>query len=346
MNDKAPKIAFLVFLFILIVAFSAMLKPFLFPLLFAALVAVISDPVYQLFYRLFKRRYIASAIATLIVSVGFLLPLGIVAAVIIANFGDAVNFIMQELQSGRTSAMFDRLNLWIIDHRYMVANIVPEDLSIKDGAISVIKSVGTVVYQYSPKVISATANILGGFLLTIVFIFIFFAEGGTIYRTLFGLLPLEDAHKQVIASEIRGVVSAVFLGQIATSVAQGVLIGFGFWLVGINNPVLWGLVAMGVTLIPVIGGPLMYLPAVAALVVNGNVGKGILLFAYGVGIVSTVDNIIKPLVMRGKVNVHPVMLALSLIGGGLWLGPAGIIVGPLVVVLLLAMLKIYAREFR
>jgi len=64
-----------------------------------------------------------------------------------------------------------------------------------------------------------------------------------------------------------------------------------------------------------------------------------------VAIVSTIDNIIKPLALRGKVNAHPILLALGLIGGGLWLGMTGIIVGPVVVVLMLAMIQIYRKEF-
>ena len=66
---------------------------------------------------------------------------------------------------------------------------------------------------------------------------------------------------------------------------------------------------------------------------------------WGVAIVSMADNVIKPIVMRGKVNVHPVLLALAIIGGSMWLGAIGFIVGPVVVALMLAMLRIYRREF-
>jgi len=133
--------------------------------------------------------------------------------------------------------------------------------------------------------------------------------------------------------------------MVLTACAQGLLIGIGYWIAGISNPAVWGALAIGVTLIPVIGGPVMYVPPAAALIIGGHFYSGLFLLLFGVGIVSTVDNVIKPLAMRGKVNVHPVLLALALVGGTFWLGTAGIIVGPVVVALMLAMIRIYRKEF-
>lgn len=345
MNTKAPKIAFLLLLLILMAAFGAIIRPFLLPILFSVLIAVICEPIYQLFLKVFKWRYLASFIATVVVAICILIPLGIIAAVIVINASDAVGYVTSQLEVGQISVAIDNVNAWLTGRLSRYADFLPADFNIRATLLGILTSAGKVIYQYSPKVISATANVAGGFLLMIVFLFVFFADGGRMYRTVFGLLPLAEEHKQVLAREVRLVMTAVFLGAIATSVAQGILIGIGFWIAGISNPLVWGLVAVGVTLLPVVGGPLMYVPASIALIVGGKLGVGIFLLLYGIGIVSMVDNIVKPLVMRGKVNIHPLLLALSLIGGGLWLGPSGIIIGPLVIVLMMAMLRIYGREF-
>ena len=346
MNPRSPKIAFLVLLAALMAAFCAMVRPFLLPALFAMLIAVICDPIYRFFFRLIGRwRYLASFIATVIVTVCVLAPLAIVVGVVIVNISGAIDFITSQLQGGQAASNLDAINAWLNAKRDSYAAFLPADINFREAMLSFLTSFGKAVYQYSPKVISATANVASGFMLMIVFIFVFFADGGRFYHAVFGLLPLADEHKSIIASEIRSVISATFLGQMATSLAQGLLIGIGFWIAGISNPLLWGIVAVGVTLVPVIGGPLMYVPAAAALFMGGETTRGLFLFLYGVGIVSMVDNIIKPLILRGKVDIHPLLLALSLIGGGLWLGASGIIIGPLVVVLMLAMLKIYQKEF-
>jgi predicted PurR-regulated permease PerM len=89
----------------------------------------------------------------------------------------------------------------------------------------------------------------------------------------------------------------------------------------------------------------MYLPASVALIIGGSMGSGIFLLIWGLTLVSMADNVIKPVVMRGKVNVHPVLLALAIIGGSIWLGAVGFIVGPVIVAMMLAMIRIYRREF-
>lgn len=345
MPEKAPRIAFLSLLVLLMAGFITMIRPFLIPALFALIIAVICNPLYNLFLRLFKWRYLASAFVTLTVCICILAPLAVGVMVIIKNANYAVGLVLGQLESGQIASAVDNANNWLIGVAGRYGNILPPDFNLRTELVGVLGSVGKIVYKYSPQVISATANIAVGIFLVVLFLFVFFADGEKAYRAVLGLLPLEEGHKQVLANEVRLVISATFLGQIATSCAQGLLIGIGFWIAGIENPAFWGLVAVGVTLVPVVGGPLMYVPAGIALLAGGNMGKGIFILAFGVGIVSMIDNLIKPLVMRGKVNIHPILLALSLVGGGLWLGASGIIIGPLVIVLMLACLRIYQREF-
>ena len=113
-------------------------------------------------------------------------------------------------------------------------------------------------------------------------------------EALMSLLPLDPNHKQVLAKEVASVITGTFAGMVATALAQGILIGIGYWIAGIDNPLVWGVVAIGVTLIPVIGGPVMYIPPAIALIIGGSMGKGIFLLIWGVAIVSMADNVIKP----------------------------------------------------
>ncbi len=346
MQNKSSKTAFLVLLALLIIAFGAIIKPFLLPAIFAVLVVVICKPVYGLCMGLCRdKRYLASLVATLFVTLCIFIPLGLVVAIIINNAGDVINYVTQQLAGGQVAHSLDVLNEWITGKMNQFLGFVPAEFNLRHTIVGLLQSASGMIYQYSPKVFAVTAGLLGGFILLVILVLVLFAEGEMIYQNIISIVPLEAGHKKILASEVRGVITGTFLGQMATSVAQGILIGIGFWIAGINDPWIWALVAIGVTMIPVIGGPLMYLPAAFALMVNGSWGRGLFLLIYGVGIVSMIDNLIKPLVMRGRVNIHPILLALGLIGGGIWMGPAGIIVGPLVVALLMAMLRIYQREF-
>lgn len=346
MKEKGSKRAFLALLFILMIAFIAIIRPFLLPLLFATLIVVICNPVYQRILKFFKgKRYPSALVATILVLLCVIIPLGTAVAVIISNASTVAGHATSQLEGGQIAETIDRANTWLTATAHQYENYLPGDFNLRTALVELFKSLGKKAYQYSPRVVAATASATVGVLLLVIFVFMLFVEGGRIYNAMISLIPLEDSHKRILACEIQSVIAGTFLGMIGTSLAQGILIGIGFWIAGISNPFVWGLVAVGITLVPVMGGPLMYVPASVLLLLSGKTGSGIFLLAYGMAVVSTVDNVVKSLVMHGKVKTNPLLLALALIGGGMWLGPAGVIIGPLVVALMIACLKIYEREF-
>ena len=331
---------------LLMAAFGVIIQPFLVSALVALIITVICWPINRLCMKLCKgRRYGAAALATLLVSICVLGPLSTIITVAAFNAVDAIKSVISHLQVGSIAEALDHGNIWMQTKMAALPQFIPADFNIRAKLLELLSSLGSVVYVYSPKVFTATAGFFAGFLLVVLFLYVFFAEGEQLNEALMSLLPLEPEHKQVLTNEVAGVITGTFSGMVATALAQGILIGIGYWIAGIDKPLVWGVVATGVTLIPVIGGPVMYIPPAIALIIGGSMGKGIFLLIWGLGIVSMVDNIIKPIVMRGKVNVHPVLLALAIIGGSMWLGAIGFIVGPVVVALMLAMLRIYRREF-
>ncbi len=345
-TKKLSRTPFLVSLLVLILCFFALIRPFLLPALFAMLVVVIFNPAYCRLENICGgRRYPAAFIATLLVLLCVIVPMGAVIGFVISNIVILFNYVASQLEMGQLAQELDLINQWINQRSAEYAAYLPQGLDLRSTLIETLKSAGKILYQYSPKVVSATASVVTGLLLMIVFIFVLFAEGKNIFRSVMSLLPLEEEHKIILSHEVRGVISGTFLGMLATSVSQAILIGIGFWIAGISQPLVWGVVALGVTLVPVIGGPLMYVPAAVSLFFGDRTGPAVFVLLWGIFVVSTIDNFIKPLILRGKVKVNPVLLALGIVGGGLWLGPSGVVVGPVVVVLMMAMLKIYQREF-
>lgn len=341
--------AFLVLLFIFFVIFLFIIKSFLLPGVFSILIAIIADPIYRFFLKTVRNhRYIAAFLATTIVSLCVVIPFTVILLVIASNITEVIKNIIEQLESGQLAHAIDNANLWLRERLSFISSILPveyDTLNIREMLLNALKIVGKDVYGFSSGFVKMTVSIAAGLILTVILIFTFFAEGSAILKYLLSLIPLSEEHKNLLTRETRQVISGTFLGMIATAFAQGFLSGVAYWLVGFSNPALWALVGVVVTLIPVIGGPTMYVPASIGLFLTGSYGKAVFLFLFGVGIISTVDNIIKPLIMRGKVDVHPVLLGLCLIGGGLWAGLVGIIIGPLVAALMLAMLRAYKREF-
>ena len=346
MNTWAPRIAFLVLLVFLMIGFGVIIRPFLLPALAALIIAVICSPVNRVFLRLLRgRKRLAALAATCVVTLCILGPLSTLISIAAVNSVDAVKSVIRNLQVGQIAQAIDRINAWAQEAAAQVPGLQLEDLNIRARLLEIVSSIGSVLYQYSPKFFTATLTMVAGAVLIVIFLFVFFLDGARLCSALTSLIPLKDEHKNILLQEITSVITGIFAGMIATAFVQGLLIGIGYWIAGIANPLVWGVLAVGVTLIPVIGGPVMYVPPAVALMLGGHWYQGIFLLLYGILIVSTADNIIKPLALRGRVNLHPVLLALALVGGTLWIGAAGVIIGPMVVALMLAMIRIYRKEF-
>ena len=346
MQNRSSRTAFLVLLFLLVIAFGLIIRPFFAPALIALLIAVICQPINRLCQRVLReRRYLSASLATIIVALCILVPMGIIISIAAVNAVSAVQALTDKLQVGAIAQSIDQLSLWLQQHLQSIAGIDTPRLDLREQLISWLSSAGSLAYDYFPRIFSATTNIFAGGILIVIFLFIFFAEGPGLFRAIMEILPLQEHHKKIMTDELTSVITGTFTAMIATAIAQATMIGIGFWIAGISNALVWGVLAVGITLIPIIGGPIMYVPPAVALLLNGHIGSGIFLLLWGVGIISTIDNVVKPIAMRGKVKVHPVLLALAIIGGTLWLGLLGLIIGPMVVALMLAMLRIYRQEF-
>ena len=145
--------------------------------------------------------------------------------------------------------------------------------------------------------------------------------------------------------------SAVIYGSLIIAIAQGTLGGIGFFIFGLPSPLLWGVIMVFASLLPYIGTSVIWLPASLFLIFNGYasmetalITKGILLMLYGIFIIGTIDNILKPKLIGDKSGLHPVLVLLSVIGGINFLGFIGVIIGPMIIAALVTFINIYEEE--
>jgi predicted PurR-regulated permease PerM len=164
-------------------------------------------------------------------------------------------------------------------------------------------------------------------------------------RTFMRLSPLDDSHERELIDEFDRISRAVVLATILSAVIQGLLAGIGFWIAGVGAIFLLTMLTIVFAMVPFVGAASVWFPACLWLYFSeGRPMAAILLGIYGAVIVSTSDNFIKPLVLAGQSNLHPLLALLSVLGGVQALGPIGILVGPMVVVFLQTLLNILQRE--
>jgi predicted PurR-regulated permease PerM len=126
--------------------------------------------------------------------------------------------------------------------------------------------------------------------------------------------------------------------------AQGFLAAVGFWLFGVPSPVLWGVAVVFAAMVPILGSPLGWVPACVYLFLTGTRWQAFGMLAWGLLVISGIDNVLKPLLLRGTARLHPMPAFLSILGGVLAFGPAGVLVGPVILSLALSAVRIYRLD--
>ena len=200
-----------------------------------------------------------------------------------------------------------------------------------------------------PKLGGATSAFLGSLLVgTAIMIFslyFFLLDGERMLKSLQGLSPLDDEHETELIEEFGRVSRAVAVATLLSALAQGILAGVGFYVCGLESIFLLTLLSAVLAMVPFVGAASVWIPCCLYLYfVDQNLTAAIGLAIYGIAVISMADNIIKPMVLHGQSNLHPLLALLSVIGGISALGPIGIVVGPMVVVFLQTLLKILRRE--
>lgn len=336
----------MILLGILICAFGIMMRPFWVPAGLAVVSVMIGAPLHHRVFQWCKgRRYLAAASSVFLICLLVLLPLGGLVATIITHVSHFSQYFAEQLQAGQLAVRVDELNLWLTHRLHQLGDYAPQDLNLRATLVGAAKMVARTVYQYSPKVVASTAHVGVAVCLWLVFLFVFFADGKQLYRYVIDLSPLAESHEMIIAQEVRGIVNATFLGMVATSAVNASLVILYAWISPLDQPFVWGLIVFGLSFIPVIGAAIVWISGAVYLLLIGELWWAGGLAAYGLLLISQIDNIVKPLVMRGRVKIHPLLLFVSLLGGVAMMGPSGLVFGPVLMAVLLACLRIYRREF-
>jgi predicted PurR-regulated permease PerM len=176
--------------------------------------------------------------------------------------------------------------------------------------------------------------------------FFFLRDGDELMRYIKRILPLQSSHKEALLLRFRDVTLAVFVDNLFVAFLQGSLVGLGFWIFGLQAPIFWGVIAMFFALIPFIGTSVVWLPAALYLALTGKWITAVLLTLYGMIVVGLSDNVTRPLLLKGKIQVHPFLILLSILGGievfGVFMG---LFIGPMIVSFLISVIQLYQLDY-
>lgn len=323
------------------------LEPFFTVIVFAAVLAAAFHPLYKKILQWVKRPIVASLLACLIVTLLIVVPLIVVFLLLSSEAVNAYTIIQMKLNSGFLDPLF-RWNtggfLYDLYQKYLPGlNLSHVDLSGQITGIA--QQISTFLIEKTQMFVSGLLGFFMSFLIMGVTLFYFFKDGEVIAQKILSLSPLPKIYEKKMLSHLHLMTRATLYGTFLTAIVQGVVCGIGFALSGLGQPVLWGTVTAFFALLPYIGTGFVWIPGSIILFALGHTGSAIFLFLWGMFIVGTIDNFLHPYLVGNSMQSDTLLTFLCVLGGILVWGFPGVVFGPLVLTMLMALIEIYQQEY-
>ncbi|MBX7223995.1 MAG: AI-2E family transporter [Blastocatellia bacterium] len=304
--------------------------PFLEPILWATMLAVVFFPVHARLQKRIKSPNLAALASIGCVLLTVIIPATVVGILITSELTDFYHWLSaQSAQDGGWGAYV--LHQLEKPMQFASRFVDVSKLDVKASVLTRLQQVSGFLLGKIGGIFGNAASILITAAFTIFIMFFLFREGRHIRRRLAVVLPLQAEQTEKLFTRIGDTITATMYGGIAVALAQGTLTGISFWFLGLPSPILWGVVAAVVSLVPLVGSGLVWVPAALVLLLSGHWIKGLILLGWGIGVVSSVDNIIRPWIIQDKVQLHTLLIFFALLGGVQAFGMLGLFIGPVIV---------------
>ena len=340
------RVVLLIFLAGALYACYWMVKPFLEPIVMAMLIGLLSYPLHErLVSRLHGRKTSASLISCLALLLIILIPTTVLLVAVLKQ-GIDYSIIVREWATQENVHQFMSLP-WVLEVKSWLIKVLPEGAlhadNIRSKALAGAGLMGKQFAGVSTSILGSLTRFMVNFMLLLFVLFFVLRDHDKLIVFLHRALPLSRSQEETLFEEVKVVSKSALLGSLLTALTQGVVGGFGLWLAGFPG-VFWGAVMAFTSLIPLVGTALVWLPAALYLLITGEWEWAVFMLLWGVLVVGSIDNFLRPMFMQGA-SMNTVVVFFSLIGGIQVFGLVGLIYGPLIFSIALVLFKLYENEF-
>lgn len=320
-----------------------LVQPFLIPLFMAVVLVVVAGPSYSWFNRkLGGRSYLASGITCLLLIVIIAVPFFFIAGVLASQALDLYTTMSQMLSSQELHATFNRgLGRLqpLLDELQRNFGISQHNMLSEVG--NWVRDVSSVLYRNLTGLLRGVTNLVIGFVLVLFVTFYLLMDGAEMANKAIALSPLPDQMNSQIKRDILESIQATLRGSLVLALIHGAAGGLGFWIFGVPLALFWGTVMVFASVVPLVGTALVWLPAGIYLMILGSTGQaiGVMIWCLATALIG--DNILRPRLVGGKTNLHPLLTFFSILGGLSVFGMVGLVLGPLILALAISLIKVY-----
>lgn len=343
MRNTLENNAFLLMLALVTILFLSVIWPFFGAVLWGCILALLFYPMHRWLLEKWHRPNL-SALVTLVLCV----LIGVLPTLLIIwSFFSEVADLYQQIQSGKIDpgAWLDQLRQAFPQAQELLQRFNISVADIKEQISALALATSRVIARNAMQFGQGALQVMLTLVLMLYLAFFLLRDGSALVRLLIRALPLGDEREELLFSKIAGMTRAMVKGTVIVGVVQGTLGGLMFWALGIPGPLLWGVVMVILSMIPVVGAGLIWGPVAIYLFATGDWIRGIIMVIFGAVIIGLIDNLMRPMLVSRDTKLPDYVVLFSILGGIVLFGLNGFVVGPLTAALFVAFWQIFIREF-
>ena len=309
--------------------------PFLSALVWALVLAVLFAPFHRWLESKLKHPSLAAAVSVLLAALIVAVPVTFVGQRLIIESARGAKLIETKVESGAWRQAIEAQPRLAPLTDWIERNV---DLP------GMVKTLAAWLTTAAGSIVKGSVFQVIGFCLTFYLLFYFLRDRRAALQSLRSFSPLSVAEMNRLFVRVSDTVHAIVYGTMTVAAVQGLLGGLMFWWLGLPAPLLWGVVMALLAVVPVLGAFVVWIPAALFLALEGSWGKALILLLWGALVVGTIDNLLRPVLVGNRLKLHTLLAFISAVGGLMLFGPAGLILGPVVLTITTMLLETWRHR--
>ncbi len=339
--EKMRMIIFFGSILILFVTFLYLVKPFIYAIFWAAVIAILLQPLNKFIRKYIDLPSISSFISVILVVVIIFLPLFMLSVLLVQQ---SVQLYVSFSQSNSIITNVQDITNWL--GKTPLAPYVQEiSTQWSQYAASAAKSISLFLFSNLKNITQNSVKFVFMLFIMLYTLYYFFKDGKKMAKYLSYISPIGDKYEVMFYDKFRTTAISTLKTTLLIGGIQGTLGGLLFWSTGIKGAFVWGVIMVALSLIPALGSFIIWFPAGVIMLATGNIWQGLLILILGTFVISTIDNLLRPILVGKGTEMHPLIVLFTTLGGIVLFGISGFIIGPIVASLFLAMMSIYTHYY-
>ncbi|MEZ8987897.1 AI-2E family transporter [Vibrio breoganii] len=322
----------------------ALIFPFIHSLVIAFLLSLVAQPLHGKLTKKFGTNMSALVICiatTLLIWTPLVFTSLIISKQAFTTSHDIYQWTVSSGLQNVISADWSQTHLEWLNEYVLLERLTIQD--INQHILTYSASISSKALQYGGTLLANLTNAVIAFLIMIFVLFFFLRDHERIITNIKTLVVLPEGQQQLLLTQTKDVSKTIIFGTLATALLQGFAGGVGMYAVGFQG-LLWGAIISVASLIPILGTSIVLIPAILFLLLTQDYSGALLLTVWSLGVVGAIDNLVRPLLMRGAGHMNTMMVLLSILGGVHIFGLIGLVYGPLIFTLAIVLFRLYAIE--